>query len=446
MTSSSSSARSSNNKKRCFSGVFAGIRFLILVILFLFLFFVPDSLADVGRLDEIRFKEQIYSSEAEYYQSCLKALGYTDLKGKPLDIDGHFGLKSEQALTKFLAEQGFSYFESQASRLLTDLAKRKSNSQSRSSIFSPENLLISPFAFVYGNPADLDDTSDPFYAMRELQALPNIICTEPGELSYAGKKVADFLKPNTRLFGYVNLGPDNPYDPLPLWRQAGLGNVKEAIDRIADSGWYGVFIDQFGYDFGETRIRQNVIVDYAHSRNLKCLVNAWSPDDAMGAEINPRYNPLGVPSHLGQGDFYLIESFLQSDSVCRGGKAYIEKYLKIRDYQSRLGIQTVVLSYKRQGVSWSDSAEDIQLSYVLAQLLGFKGWWFGGHDRADMNYLNPGIDIGPVLQPLYLKQDNLYLAETEKYLVSYLASDSPKLILTPKKTGEPAITLEFKPF
>lgn len=231
--------------------------------------------------------------------------------------------------------------------------------------------------------------------MQELRTLPDIICAEPGELSYAAKRVADFLKPNTRLFGYVNLGPDNPYDPEHLWQPADLGQVKNAIDRIADNGWYGVFIDQYGYDFKETRVRQNAVVDYAHSRNLKCLVNAWLPDDALGSVINPPNNPLGVPSHLGQGDFYLIESFLQSDSAGRGGKAYIEKYLKVAEYQKSLGVETVVISYKRQGISWLDSLEDIRLSYVLAQLLDFRGWWFGGPDRADLDYLKAKTSSQP---------------------------------------------------
>ncbi|KUO64430.1 MAG: hypothetical protein APF84_10680 [Gracilibacter sp. BRH_c7a] len=308
--------------------------------------------------------------------------------------------------------------------------------------FTSKDLRISPFAFVYGDIANLDNVEDPYYAIDKLQDLPYIVCAEPGELSKDSKLVTDKLKPNTKLFGYVNLGPNNPEDSRQNWQIANLDAVKAEIDNIAESEWYGVFIDQFGYDFQETRDRQNEIVDYAHQKALRCFVNAWFPDDVMGSGIRPHNNPQGKPTHLQAGDYYLIESFLMSGSSYRGDLSYLDKFLKVKAYQDTLGINTVVLSYKRDNTSWTDTSDDITLSYILAQCLGYEGWWFGGlYGSTYFNHLNPLYDIGKVLQPLHHISETLYRTETEYYTIEYYADEVPHMIAFPKRLEDPIITI-----
>lgn len=311
--------------------------------------------------------------------------------------------------------------------------------------FTPKELKISPFAFVYGDLANLDDTHDPYYSIEKLKDLPYIVCAQPGELSEKSTQVTEGIKQTTKLFGYVNLGPNNPENPQNSWRYANLNKVKTEIDQIAESGWYGVFIDQFGYDFHETRQRQNEIVDYAHQRGLKCFVNAWFPDDAMGSTFHAVNNPKSEPSHLNSGDYFLIESFLMSDSSYRGDISYLDKFLQVKNYQDTLGVNIVVLSYKRESTSWDQASDDIQLSYILAQCLGYKGWWFGGwNGRADYWYLNPKIDIGELIQSLHAITGTYYLAQTEHYTIKYYAEELPHLIAYPKTINQPVITIRHQ--
>ena len=89
-----------------------------------------------------------------------------------------------------------------------------------------------------------------------------MVCAEPGHLNQKEILVSDAIKATVKIFGYVNMGEK------PL---ISLSKIKKEIDNISSSGWYGVFIDQFGYDFGETRERQNAIVDYAHQKGSKML-------------------------------------------------------------------------------------------------------------------------------------------------------------------------------
>lgn len=308
--------------------------------------------------------------------------------------------------------------------------------------FTPDDLKISPFAFVYGNLANLDDTQDPYYSIQKLKDLPYLVCAPPSELSAKSKQVTEAIKLKTKLFGYVNLGPNNPDDPQNSWRYANLNKVKAEIDLLVESGWYGVFIDQFGYDFYETRQRQNEIVDYAHQKGLLCFVNAWFPDDALGSAFHAVSNPTSEPTHLKSGDYYLIESFLMSDSLYRGDISYVDKLLKTKQYHDTLGVNVVVLSYKRETTSWDQASADIQLSYIIAQCFGYQGWWFGGwNGRADYWYLNPSVDLGQLIQPLHAITGTSYLAQTEYYTIEYYAAEIPHLIAYPKKINQPVIAI-----
>lgn len=426
-------------------------RRLYLILLTLLLTFLNPNLAkaSVETSDNISFENlspnqelvfdgSVYNSEAEYYQQCLKALGYTDKNDNVLDIDGYFGEKSRSALAKFLSDPQHPYerFNREVSKSLKDIAENIFQFRIASTTAADQKPDL--FGFIYGDITNVHNTHDPFYAIKYLSNLPYVVCAEPGEqTSYRAKRITDVIRLNTKLFGYVNLGPDNPYDPENNWRLADLEKVKQQIDRIADRKWFGVFIDQFGYDFHETRERQNEIVKYAHDKGLHCFTNAWHPEDAMGNEIDQNGNQNGLATQLGTDDYYLIESFLMSGSGYRSDTSYLQKYIQIADYQNTLGVNTVVLPYQRDNTTWIDTTKDIELSYILAQCLQFKGWWFGDCSTT-LHYPEiPQIDIGNTLiRPLYFDEEaGKYLAETEKYYIEYHTLGSPYITLKSKENG-----------
>lgn len=392
------------------------------------------SIILAAQADEILLDGSVYNEEAEYFQYCLNKLGYKDSDNNILDTDGYFGDKSKSALNKFLQDQGFAYFSITAKNKLMLLAESTANILFNSGFTLGVNKLT-PTAFVYSSISNINNLDDPFYSMSLLKEFPYIITMRPDEMSYKSKRVAEFIKTKTKIFGYVNLGPDNPTADKSQWQQADLNKVKAEIDSIANAGWYGVFVDQFGYDYNETRERQNIIVDYIHSKGLRCMANAWFVDDALGAKVDSIANPKGIPSHLNSMDWYLVESFFTDGSSYRGDTSYIEKYLKVKQYRDNMKINVAALSYKRDDITWQQAANDIKTSYILAQCLGFNGWWFGKTDNSD-NLLygkDPNVNLGAIIKPLKLVTGNKYVAETEKYKIEYYAQKVPVLKLTPKK-------------
>jgi hypothetical protein len=383
--------------------------------------------------DTVTLDGSVYSEEAEYYQYCLNQLGYTDSENKKLDADGYFGNISRQALAKFLKAQNFSSFTKVAKDKLMSLAENTSNKPFDSGFTTGRNKLT-PVSFVYTSLSNINNSDNPFYSMSVLKEFPYIVTSKPSELTYKSMRVAEVIKKQIKLFGYVNLGADNPYDDKSQWRQADLNKVKDEIDNIAAAGWYGIFIDQFGYEWNETRERQNIIVDYAHSKGLKCMVNAWFVEDALGSEKDSTHNPNGDSTHLNSNDWLLVESFLTDGDSYRGNGSYIEKYLKIKKYKEISKINITVLSYKNENMNWKEAEEDIKMSYILSQCLGFQGWWFGKTDNED--YLlygkEPNINLGTITKQLTLENGNKYTAETDKYIIEYYAEETPKLNLIKK--------------
>lgn len=376
-----------------------------------------------------------YNEEAEYLQYCLNKLGYRDYDNNMLDTDGYFGDKTKSALAGFLKAEGLGNFNNAAKDKLISLAE-SSETRRYESGFSKDAGKLIPTAFAYSSLSNINSSDDPFYSMSVLKELPFIITMKPTELSYKSMRVAEAIKKQTKLFGYVNLGPDNPEDGRNNWRMADLSNVESEIDSIAEAGWYGVFVDQMGYDFNETRDRQNTIIDYIHKKGLVCMSNSWLIEDTLDSSVDPIYNPHGEPSHLNSDDWCLVESFLLDGDSYRGDTSYMEKYLKIKENKESTGINIAVLSYKMDSKSWQQSAEDIKMSYILAQCLGFDGWWFGKTENSDhlLYGKEPGVNIGTTfVKPLSLESGNLYTAETEEYRIEYYAQDTPVLKLIPKK-------------
>lgn len=131
------------------------------------------------------------------------------------------------------------------------------------------------------------------------------------------KKVCDTLNTsyeNTRLVGYIPLGNrsgiDDCYDE---------GDLEWLVDSWIDLHVAGIFIDEFGYDYGNTRERQNTIVDYCHSKNLFVMVNAWNPDHVFDITTETYegsiVNEDRIPSHLTYGDYYTFENaFYKSEN------------------------------------------------------------------------------------------------------------------------------------
>ena len=118
-----------------------------------------------------------------------------------------------------------------------------------------------------------------------------------------------------KVYGYVPIGQNTS--------GLTLGQMQERVDQWDTVGVDGIFLDEFGFDYENTRTRQKSIVDYVHGKNLPVCANAWTAEDFMCDNVSElpwssgdwRYqnfvawNATNLPLTRTAGDSYLIENF-----------------------------------------------------------------------------------------------------------------------------------------
>jgi len=127
------------------------------------------------------------------------------------------------------------------------------------------------------------------------------------------------LNPRARIFGYVAVA------------QA-FGDFQVKVDWWNTLSVHGIFMDEAGYDYGQTRLQFNACVDFVHERTSAniCFANAWNTDHILGTADdvsfpNSTYNSTNAVSKLISDDWILLESFLINTTAYSGASGYESK-------------------------------------------------------------------------------------------------------------------------
>jgi len=168
-----------------------------------------------------------------------------------------------------------------------------------------------------------------------------------------------------------------------------LNDIQNKIDQWYDMGIAGIFLDQFGYDFGVAREKQREIVWCVHEKGagLKAFVNAWNPDDAFSPAVDATYNPSGLDTRLGADDYYLAESFAiklgqydDDDLDTNGIKDFQDKSDKMINYRTTYGTKLAAITTNDDPVVDSTIPFDqakADYSYLLSVMNELDAWGWG---------------------------------------------------------------------
>jgi len=175
---------------------------------------------------------------------------------------------------------------------------------------------------------------------------------------------------NTAVFGYIDSTQTTDV-------------VQGKIDQWSALNIKGIFLDKFGYDYGNTRQHQREIVWSTHNKNggLKAFVNAWNPDDAFSPAVDSVHNPGGLATELGANDYYLAESFAVNegayDDSNTNGTGVLDfqyKAQKMSGYNATYGTQMAAIATLGTATFVQNFAD---YSYFASVLNGFNAWGFG---------------------------------------------------------------------
>jgi hypothetical protein len=115
--------------------------------------------------------------------------------------------------------------------------------------------------------------------------------------------------PAIEIFGYVQV--DQPLNDFQ-------SQASQWDTLVVD----GIFFDNAGYDFGNTRQDQNDRILFVKQLNFatKVFMNSWNINHVLGTVDDPAYpntlyNPTADESLMDANDWYLLESFVYNWSV-----------------------------------------------------------------------------------------------------------------------------------
>ncbi|MCP4250765.1 MAG: hypothetical protein GY778_27320 [bacterium] len=234
---------------------------------------------------------------------------------------------------------------------------------------------------------------------------------------------------DTMFFGYIDLGVTT--------NNHSLMEIQRRVDAWQGMGIEGIFLDDFGYDFDVTRVRQNAAVDYIHAAGLPVCANAWQPDDAFGDQVHPK-NPSGVPTSLGADDFYLSESYQVREGVIVEEATWQNKANPLRVYQGELGFE--ILSITTVDASGAYDESKFFYAWHSAAMYGHfaTGWGESGYSAQTALApfrTRPTESLGTLFKTGIAKNGSLYTRHTERGTL-FVNAAAPSAGFTPAPDGD----------
>lgn len=280
-----------------------------------------------------------------------------------------------------------------------------------------DGLILKPFVCDYFTPLMMcgtEETSAQYLSRSNMWVLDNsqIICTgEKLEKNIRIWDMAKKLNPDLKLFYYISIRSVH-IDNIPVYsRQEILQKFRDAIhigaerytDVLDEEGFYtyepgewhrvdGIFFDDVDFDdvskdggaagiieqggWETKREKLNDLIDEAHKLDLVVMANDWrfmnSFDTEPTTEDDNYYeNPKGLKYNLGEGDYFMMESYtFRSD----GAWTPVGDGWRYMDYKTKY-YDTGIYKAKGVGMDYmeipglSRNEVDIAYSFFIAEAI-----------------------------------------------------------------------------
>lgn len=170
----------------------------------------------------------------------------------------------------------------------------------------------------YGTPLSINGVSNADYAAGQLARFDDVVLgyglQDTGHANYASTvsiiTKAKALNPRLTIWGNIDVGVSGGTS-----HNHSTGTLQTHIDQWVTAGANGIFCDNFGYDRGVTRARQNTIVAYVHTKTIGAMLYSTTITDALSPAIVATYNASGTATVADSRDAYLADFSFNSDTI-----------------------------------------------------------------------------------------------------------------------------------
>lgn len=199
-------------------------------------------------------------------------------------------------------------------------------------------LRVPSVLFYLGKPAEINGASTITQAVDQYLKYDHIVfgnnVQEPSNAYHESTQdIIAGVKSNTSVsfYGYIDCGVSTS--------NLSIGEIQVKINQWRDMGVTGIFVDNFGYDKGVGRARQNLILDSIHQYNMVAMIGATNLDNVLSDTMDPDYNPDWTAPNIVEGDIYYYNQFTISNGVYEAPATLFANLGKLYQYRLSLGIK-----------------------------------------------------------------------------------------------------------
>ncbi len=173
----------------------------------------------------------------------------------------------------------------------------------------------------YGYPIGYKGLNDVAAIVTDISFYKYWVCgdgySNPGHPEYATTVaiIQGVRSAGTKVYGYVPIGQST--------QGLSVSDIQSCIDEWFNIGVDGIFLDEFGFDYGNTRAKQIQIVNHVRSLGLPLCANTWTVQDFLADNVSElpwgsddwrynnfvTYNPDNLPLLRDKKDSMLMENF-----------------------------------------------------------------------------------------------------------------------------------------
>lgn len=121
---------------------------------------------------------------------------------------------------------------------------------------------------------------------------------------------AKVLNPRLTIWGNIDVGVSGGTS-----HNHSTGTLQTHIDQWITAGANGIFCDNFGYDRGVTRARQNTITSYIHGKGIGAMLYSTAIADSLSSAVVATYNASGTATVADSRDAYAFIFGMDSGTI-----------------------------------------------------------------------------------------------------------------------------------
>jgi hypothetical protein len=218
-----------------------------------------------------------------------------------------------------------------------------------------------------------------------------------------------------KIYGYIDSGVKTV--------NLSVSQIQVKIKAWKDMGVDGIYLDNFGYESGVSRDRQNQILDSIHQYGMVAIMQALDSEKLLTDAFDTDMNPNWVPPNIQKGDIYHYQQFAVDTStqdIYTDTYALVQKMNSLYYHRLALGVRVFATPYIASSVDSTLAQQYYEWAHVAALATSVDAFYPVNEGNGQISNSFASYNWTPVVGNWYVNrpvisidtQTNLFTRET----------------------------------